>query len=125
MEISRLQEIFTEKVLTQSEQIFELHRTAVETTGISRAMFLHYMLTILMSRSNFYHSKVYIQPWKSNATDCKNLRNLLGYGMKWPAILKSYCLNLNLNLNTCASFINLNSGKVSLLGKDWYKMNTV
>jgi len=37
MEISRLQEIFTEKVLTQSEQIFELHRTAVETTENTRS----------------------------------------------------------------------------------------
>lgn len=81
MEISRLQEIFTEKVLTQSEQIFELHRTAVETTGISQAMFLSNLLTVLMSRSDFYHLKVDIQPWKSNATD-KYLQNLSEEGMK-------------------------------------------
>jgi len=37
MEISRLQEIFTEKVLTQTDQIFELHRTAVETTENTRS----------------------------------------------------------------------------------------
>ena len=35
MEISRLQEIFTEKVLSQSEQIFEIHTTSVETTGFN------------------------------------------------------------------------------------------
>ena len=50
MEISRLQEIFTEKVLTQSEQIFELHRTAVETTGNSRARFFPYLVTGWMIR---------------------------------------------------------------------------
>eukprot|EP00116_Pleurobrachia_bachei_P013323 sb/3473585/ len=33
VEISRLQEIFTEKVLSQSDQIFQIHRTAVETTA--------------------------------------------------------------------------------------------
>jgi len=36
MEISRLQEIFTEKVLTQSDQISDLHKVAVETVENTR-----------------------------------------------------------------------------------------